>query len=332
MFCSLPYRRLTALWAAAFWLACALAIPLQRRMTVWPAGRDILYDQESEGDSEGTSKTYQRLRKTPQLATADYGFTNFNQDFLTMHFQEPRGAYEAYVKNWGYRDSDLADLKSWHAAARQAAFAAATRLHTPQAPFDAQIAALQTQYDKKVDDYMAAKMFHFLQGNEVEVDMPKVVKANSPLVKSLAGAFDQVAISRHYDSGLIIGAVASMVQTAIIYKIPPPVVNGVHNGGFWPPLQTLIGGWGDCDTKTGTLASILANWPQMRMIGVALPEHYLLGVLRIPNKGDLFLEFQGLQYVLVEPAGPAWLAPGSVGDHTQALLEASESYRMEPFF
>ena len=110
------------------------------------------------------------------------------------------------------------------------------------------------------------------------------------------------------------------------------MISGIHNGGFWPPLQTILGGWGDCDTKTGTLASILRNWVQMRMVGLALPEHYLLAILRIPNKGDLFIEYQGLQYVVVEPAGPAWLAPGTVAEHTQNLLEASQGYRIEPFF
>jgi hypothetical protein len=263
---------------------------------------------------------------------ADYGFTNFNQDFLTIHFQMPRGAYESYVANWGYRQSDLSALKAWDVSARQAAFQSATKLRTPQAQFDQQIKAIDAQYDKKVADYMSSKFFRFHNGNEVEVDMPKIVRENGPLLKGLAAAFDQVAESRHYDSTNIIGAVASMVQTAILYKIPPPLVGETHTGGFWPPLQTILGGWGDCDTKTGALASILSNWGQMRMVGVALPEHYLLAVLRIPNKGDLFIEYQGLQYLLVEPAGPAWLAPGSVGTHTQDLLEATQGYRIEPFF
>ncbi|MBI3552768.1 MAG: hypothetical protein HY077_09630 [Elusimicrobia bacterium] len=329
---ALPYRLLIGLWAASFATVCSVASRWQERMTVRPFGRDILYAQEADDGGGAQSKTFQRLRRTPQAATAEYGFINFNQDFLTMRFSVPRAAYEAYLSDWGYRDADLASLKSWNEAARQAAFKDASRLHKSQAQFDQDIAALKVQHDKKVNEYMAGKKFRFVNGNEVEVDMPKVVRDNQPLVKSMAAAFDQVAESRHYESGNIIGAVASMIQTSIIYKIPPPLVNGVHTGGFWPPLQTLLGGWGDCDTKTGALASILANWSQMRMVGLALPEHYLLGILRIPNKGDLFIEYQGLQYILVEPAGPAWLTPGVVGEHTQNLLEASQGYRIEPFF
>lgn len=325
-------RSLLLLGTAAFALVYSLAADWQRRLVVMPVSGDVLYAQDSDDDAGGQGKTFQRLRKTPQAATAEYGFVNFNRDALTIKFQMPRGAYERYVSDWGYRESDLADLSKWHDAARAAAYKTATAKHESQAQFNADLASLKAQYDQKVKDYIASKCFRFVNGNELEVDIPKVVSVNAPLVKPLAAAFDQIAVQRRYDSGNIIGAVSSLVQTAVVYKVPPSVINGVHNGGFWPPLQTILGGWGDCDTKTGTLASILRNWAQMRMVGLALPEHYLLAILRIPNKGDLFIEYQGLQYVVVEPAGPAWLAPGTVAEHTQNLLEASQGYRIEPFF
>jgi hypothetical protein len=126
--------------------------------------------------------------------------------------------------------------------------------------------------------------------------------------------------------------VLSFVQTAMFYKEPDPVIDGKHNGGLLPPLTAVAFGWGDCDTKTGVMASILANWPQTRMVGVSVPGHFLLGVLQIPEKGDTMLEFRGLQYVLVEPAGPAWLPPGRVGEQTSVLLASREGYKIEPFF
>jgi hypothetical protein len=93
-----------------------------------------------------------------------------------------------------------------------------------------------------------------------------------------------------------------------------------------------VRGWGDCDTKTGLLASILSNWPGMKLVGVSVPGHYLMGVLRIPDKRDVFVEYDGLQYVLVEPAGPAWLPPGSVSDFTTNLLQSPEGYHIDAFF
>jgi hypothetical protein len=148
----------------------------------------------------------------------------------------------------------------------------------------------------------------------------------------MALTFGRIASDHHYGSGDIVGSVLSFVQTAMFYKQPDSVIDGKHNGGILPPLTSVAYGWGDCDTKTGVLASILANWPQMKMVGVSVPGHFLMGIMQIPEKGDTFLEYQGLQYVLVEPAGPAWLPPGRVGEETSALLAGREAYKIEPFF
>jgi hypothetical protein len=52
----------------------------------------------------------------------------------------------------------------------------------------------------------------------------------------------------------------------------------------------------------------------------------------VPAKGDMFVRYEGLEYVLVEPAGPAWLEPGQAGRHTAELLAGSDGYQIEPFF
>ena len=109
------------------------------------------------------------------------------------------------------------------------------------------------------------------------------------------------------------------------------VENGLHTGGLLPPARALLSGWGDCDTKTGLLAAILGNWNTARMVGIAVPGHYLMAIRRLPGKGDMFVRHEGLEYVLVEPAGPAWLEPGQVGVNTAAILSGGEGYQIEPF-
>jgi hypothetical protein len=123
-----------------------------------------------------------------------------------------------------------------------------------------------------------------------------------------------------------------LAQIAMFYKEPDDVIDGVHNGGLLPPLTSVAYGWGDCDTKTGVVASILANWPDTKMVGISVPGHFLMGVLQVPEKGDTIIEYGGLQYVLLEPAGPAWLPPGHVGEETSALLAGRDGYKIEPFF
>ena len=51
----------------------------------------------------------------------------------------------------------------------------------------------------------------------------------------------------------------------------------------------------------------------------------LLGaIMRIPNKGDAYIEYGGLQYTLIESAGPAWLPPGTIASETLAMLQAND--------
>ena len=245
--------------------------------------------------AEGENRPSQRVRTAGDSISVDYGFTNFNDDRLTISYSLKKSALAAYEARYGYTQAE----------ARAAA---------------------------DVRAYMSSRGFRMLQGNVVIPDMPKIVKENTVLLKPVATAFDGVAQQRHYDQADLIGAVASLAQTAMEYRVPEPVVGQKHTGGILPPVSALLRGWGDCDTKSGVIASILSNWPHMRLVGIGPPGHYLIGVLRIPNKGDLFVEYQGLQYVLIEAAGPAWLPPGTVADSTQDLLAGADGYRIEPFF
>ena len=162
--------------------------------------------------------------------------------------------------------------------------------------------------------------------------MPGIVKRNVPELKPLALAFQALASKSGYNSENTVGAVLSMVQTALRYKIPPMMEGARHTGGLLPPARSLLSGWGDCDTKTGVAAAILGNWSGMRLVGIAVPGHYLMAIRRIPAKGDMFVRHEGLEYVLIETAGPAWLEPGMVGRNTASLLIGSNSYTIEPFF
>lgn len=284
------------------------------------------------GGGGGGPRTYQRIRKTATGRAAFYGFQNFNRDRLEISFSMAEKDFQPYNRAFGYRKEDVDELREWRENAKQSAYKIAVKTGRSQAQLDAAVAAIEKEYDQKLREYLASKGFKLMKGNVVAVDMPGLVKRNAPQIKPLALTFEKVALTNRYRSPEIIGAALSFVQTALHYRQPDAVYKGKHTGGLLPPLTAALLGWGDCDTKTGLLGSLLANWGQMRMVGVSVPGHYLMGVLLIPEKGDLFLEYQGLQYVLVEPAGPAWLPPGRVADSTVAMLNGREGYRIEPFF
>ena len=332
----MQWRRPARIWYALILAGFAAAAGLGRgaddRMIVFPVGGQRLAGQSSGGEDGGGPRTSQKISQTKTGRAAKYGFQNFTGDKLEVEFSIAEKDFVAYNDAWGYTQEGLDAVKAWRATARQDALNAAEKKGQSQAELNTAIADVDKQYKSKQKEYLAERGFTLEPGGAVDVDMPALVRKNAPLIKPLALMFERIASDHHYGSSDIVGAALSFVQTAMFYKQPDPVVDGKHNGGLLPPLTSVTYGWGDCDTKTGVLASILANWPQMKMVGVSVPGHFLMGVLQIPEKGDTFLEYQGLQYVLVEPAGPAWLPPGHVGEETSVLLAGRDGYKIEPFF
>lgn len=327
-------------WAAyaAFFVAFSVASRLggewNARLVIHPVDGQVLAGQSSgdgpEIGSEGDAT--QRIRKDGGCHCAEYSFQSFNRDRISVAYKLDDPDFRKYDDSFGYRKEEIDGLRKWRDDERKNAYQLAVKKGQSQAQLDAAVAAVDKQYDAKLHGYMTAKGFRMEKGNTVRVDMPQIVRNNAPLIRALSLSFERVATQRGYRSMDIIGAVLSFVQTAMRYQQPDPVYKGKHTGGLLPPVTAVLLGWGDCDTKTAVLASILGNWAQMRMVGISVPGHYLMAVLQIPDKGDMFVEHQGLQYVLVEPAGPAWLPPGRVADTTVEELNAREGYRIEPFF
>ncbi len=323
----------TSLFCAASAFAAAVSLSAPRAVPAPIAGelRDVLRGQESLGADPATSAS-QKIGETGDAFSAEYGFQNFNRDRLKLSFLFKKADFAAYEARWGYTNAELKALKAWQAQADKAALADASEHDRSQAELDRAVAAIAAEYLRKRNDYLASRGFTVSRDNSVSVDMPRLVRDNAPLVKPLALDLEAFGRKKRYDPDDVIGAAAAMVQTAMLYKVPPDMVGDLHTGGLLPPVSSLLKGWGDCDTKSGVLASLLTNFPRLRMVGISVPDHYLVGVLGIPHKDQAFIEYQGLQYVLIEPAGPAWLPPGSVAETTLALMGRGDGYKIEPFF
>jgi hypothetical protein len=284
----------------------------------------------------GTGAGGQRISNLGSLRVAEYNFKNFNQDTIHFTYKIPQPAFQKYNDDYGYRPEDIKALQDWHQNARQGAYEFAVKNGKTSAQAEAAYAAIDKLYQQKLHDYLESRGFTLEAGNVTRIDMPQVVKRNGPALKPIALVLDKVATEHRYQSMDIIGAGLSFVQTALQYKQPDDVYKGKHTGAFIAPLTSVVLGWGNCDSKSALLASILSNWAQMRMIGIFMPGHpvghYVMGVLQIPDAGDVYVEYEGLKYVLVEPAGPAWLPPGRVGDETMAKLNSPDGYKIDRFF
>jgi len=325
--------------AACLAAAILLGAQWEEKLKMPAQGRDILRAQATDGEEEDytshetrTEKgTSQRIFREGPALKAEYRFINFNKDRVAVSFGMAQRDYKNYLVGYGYSESELSALRAWRDNARQAAWKNGF-LKGGRPEGEKAMAEVDTDYDTRLRALLRARGLALRAGNLVECDMPAIVRRNTSLLKPLALAFQKISSKRGYSEEELVGAALSLVQTAVRYKIPPSIENGLHTGGLLPPARALLSGWGDCDTKTGLLASILGNWNTLRMVGIAVPGHYLMAIRRLPGKGDVFVRYEGLEYVLVEPAGPAWLEPGTVGTHTTALLSGEESYKVEPFF
>ena len=193
----------------------------------------------------------------------------------------------------------------------------------------------QAEYERKLGIFYEAHGVHAeLIGDtfHLGVNMPRLVKDNAPRMKALAVALQEVARTKGYGVPETVGAGLSLLQTAIDYYEVPDVDNGKDILGLWVPPQVLLMGKGDCDSKTGALASVMRNFSGLRLVGVQVPGHYLMGFAAVPQPGQTYLEFRGLQFVLIEPAGPAWWPPGHISEHSQASLDTMQGVRVDPFF
>ena len=89
-----------------------------------------------------------------------------------------------------------------------------------------------------------------------------------------------------------------------------------ENAYVVPPMM-LVQNKGACDSKSVTLASLLATLlPGRETVVILVPEHALLGVALPPLPGDRTLVADGRVYVLMEPVGPAQTPPGQVSEHS----------------
>ena len=323
---------------AAFAVSLSLGAEWNRRLVIYPVDGGIAASQsggeevEADVGRSGTPRIWQKIEKLPGARRASYGFVDFKQDKITLSYKTPEADFHDYNEAYGYRAEDVSALQEWRDNATQSSYRLAVASHKNQAQVNAAAAAISAEYDRKLHDYLQSKGFMLLKGGVTRVDVPGVVRQNKPLVKPIAQVFERFATQHRYQSIDIIGAVLSFAQTAINYKNVDPIYKGKHTLGFLLPITTIVMGWGDCDTKTAMVASVLSNWAQMRMVGISVPGHYLMAVLQIPDKGDMFVEYQGLQYILLEPAGPGWFPPGQVAEETASQLNGSDGYQIYPFF
>ncbi len=307
------------------------------------------------GGTAGPKVPFARIKRVHGGYSVEYGFKNFNGDIAQVSAELDAEAVADSIKEYGFKPDEFAKLDGWYKKAQDEAVAEAEEKYVKgevkansreeldqkvkfindinkkvAAGLEVTLANLSKEYRRKRQEVYTKAGFRFQDAKTIEADIPGMAKRNWKRVRPLAQAFARLSEEKSYDAEDLVGGVVAMVQTALRYEVPEDKEGSRVIGGAYPPPQTLILGQGDCDTKTAVIASILLSWPNVKMVGLAIPGHYLMAYHRIPRSGDVFMEYQGLQYVMIESAGPAWIPPGTVGDQTQAYLDSGRDFRIQP--
>lgn len=91
---------------------------------------------------------------------------------------------------------------------------------------------------------------------------------------------------------------------------------------YSPPLKLLRENRGDCDSKSVLLAALLRLLlPDVKLAMIYLPEHAILAVQLPVKPSDMAVTIEGRDYLLVDPTGPALLAPGEIAPEYRIFTE-----------
>lgn len=298
---------------------------------------------------------YRKIRRTQSGYFVDYGFKNFNGDKLSVQANLDASMVAASIREFGFRRADFKKLDAWYQRTQKKTLDTANRRfisgkvtgndsaelkkklrfvkdmnRSIQKDLDRQLDALAKEYRKRRLRIYKAAGFRYKDKKTVEIDIPAMVRRNWKRVRPIANGFAKIARSKRYDQEDLVAATTAWVQTSLRYEVPDENEGSRTIAGIMPPLKALILGQGDCDTKTALLAAVLLNWPKVRMVGLGIPGHYLMAYQRAPRRGDIYIEYQGIPYVMIESAGPAWLPPGEVGQGTQDYLSSGRNFRIQP--
>ncbi|MBI4347681.1 MAG: hypothetical protein HY553_12560 [Elusimicrobia bacterium] len=341
----------SSLYVALAWLTWTMS-----QEPPGPAGERLESYGQASGMVGGDATTFQRIRRVGADFSVEYGFRNFNQDELSVAVRIPHKDVQAAADEFGFKDRDFTALDQWYKKAQDGAIARTKDLYytgkvtadnqaalqakladikrrndSIRAALDITLADLAKEYRERRVKLYADSGFRYKDARTVEVNMPGLIRKNARRMAPVSLAFSGIVEGKEYGMEELVGAVTAMVQTSIRYEDPGLQAGEKTIGGVLPPPKAFTLGQGDCDTKTGVIGCILINWPNLRLVGLAIPGHYLMGVHRIPAKGEYFVEHEGLPYVMIESAGPAWLPPGTVGDLTENYLRSGRLFAIQPF-
>ncbi|UAA38099.1 hypothetical protein KIH87_15605 [Paraneptunicella aestuarii] len=96
-----------------------------------------------------------------------------------------------------------------------------------------------------------------------------------------------------------------------------------NGSGYLPPSDVINSNLGDCDSKAVLTAALLRSLlPKLSMVVIYLPNHAMLGASLPHREDELTVNINGMDYLLLEPTGPALLKAGEIAESSRYFLDS----------
>lgn len=142
------------------------------------------------------------------------------------------------------------------------------------------------------------------------------VKVLLPAAQAIYEQIDEDSTSRTYVNLLL-----SWVQSIPYDTLEDRMTS--NGAGYLAPTDVLISNHGDCDSKTVLTAALLRSLlPKLQMAIVYLPNHALLAANLPHFDTEHVINEGGIEYVLLEPTGPAVMRIGRLGEETERHINS----------
>ncbi|WP_158971352.1 hypothetical protein [Paraglaciecola sp. L3A3] len=178
------------------------------------------------------------------------------------------------------------------------------------------------------DNYLSHFRTHLGQ-KVVKPDHLRYIAENTKVLLPVAQALYQ-KIPENSETRLYVNLLLSWVQSIPYSALEDRKTS--NGAGYLPPPLILSNNQGDCDSKSALTASLIRSLlPDAKLIMLYLPNHALLGISLPFRTTERTLNIEGIEYLLMEPTGPANMNLGEIADSSNRAISGNmHSYEIIP--
>jgi hypothetical protein len=181
---------------------------------------------------------------------------------------------------------------------------------------NAEIAA----FDQYLQDNYYARFTSYLGQEAVKADHLRYISENKiPLLPVAQAIYETLALNS--ESRIYVNLLLSWVQSIPYNELEDRMSS--NGAGYLPPLAIIRQNQGDCDSKSVLMASLIRSLlPDVKLVMIYLPQHALLGISLPTRSNEKTFSFDGSDYLLMEPTGPAVMPLGSIATTTNSAINS----------